>query len=104
MLDVGSEYKKFKVEVEEVKVEVEEVKVEVEKDKVEVEEGEEVVEVEEVEEVEEVPVPLQLQVGNRAQRCDCHKLAVVWWEGGMRSYVQISCLSPFWTRMFLREF
>ena len=45
----------------------------------------------------------KINVGNRAQRCDCHKLAEVWWEGGMRSNVQISCLSPFWTRMFLRE-
>ena len=42
-------------------------------------------------------------VGNRAQRCDCHKLAEVWWEGGMRSNVQISCLSPFLDKNVLRE-
>ena len=43
-------------------------------------------------------IPGLFLVGNRAQRCDCHKLAEVWWEGGMRSNVQISCLSPFWLK------
>ena len=43
-------------------------------------------------------------MGNRAQRCERHKLARFWWEGGVRSYVQISCPVAILDRMFLREF
>ena len=31
-----------------------------------------------------------------------HKLAVVWWVGGMWSCVRISCWLPFWSRAILR--
>ena len=41
-------------------------------------------------------------VANRAQRCEIHKLAVVWWVGGIWSCVRISCWLPFWLRTILR--
>ena len=40
-------------------------------------------------------------VGNRAQRCDCHKLAGFWWVGGVWSLRADHVLWPFWSRTIL---
>ena len=44
----------------------------------------------------------EIVVANRAQRCEIHKLAVVWWVGGMWFCVRILCWLPFWSRTILR--
>ena len=41
-------------------------------------------------------------VGNRAQRCDCHKLAGFWWVGGCVVLRADHVLWPFWSRTILR--
>ena len=40
-------------------------------------------------------------MGNRAQRCDCHKLAGFWWVGGVWSCVQIMSCGHFGSRTIL---
>ena len=38
-------------------------------------------------------------VVNRAQRCECHKHCVLWWEGGSSlTRVQNCCPLPFWNK------
>ena len=41
-------------------------------------------------------------VENRAQRCDCHKLAGFWWVGGCVVLRADHVLWPFWSRTILR--
>ena len=42
---------------------------------------------------------IQYFVVNRAQRCECHKHCVLWWEGGSSlTRVQNCCPLPFWNK------